>query len=109
MPVRRGLSFAFLEAWLAECPAENTVFIKSNAVTFQTSGSETGNGMVGGGRAAPEPKWTPNHWIKRGPSGHQTGLATGHGLHPTWQGQGGVPASVTLPQPEPCCLWPEAA
>ena len=61
MPVRRGLSFAFLEAWLAECPAENTVFIKSNAVTFQTSGSETGNGMVGGGRAAPEPKWTPNH------------------------------------------------
>lgn len=61
MPVRRGLSFAFLEAWLAECPAENTVFIKSNAVTFQTSGSETGNRMVGGGRAAPEPKWTPNH------------------------------------------------
>lgn len=38
---------------------ENTVFIKSNAVTFQTSGSETGNGMVGGVEAAPEPKWTP--------------------------------------------------
>lgn len=38
--------------------------------------------MVGGGRASPEQKWTPNpnHWIKRGPSGHQTGLATGHRL-----------------------------
>lgn len=44
---------------------KNTVSIKSNAVTFQTSGSETGNGMVGGGRASPEQKWAPNpnHWI----------------------------------------------
>ena len=70
-------SFAFREAWLAECPEGNIVSIKSEALTFQPSGSKAGSGIGGG------PPWAgadpcPQASARKGPRGRQAGLATGH-------------------------------
>lgn len=84
--------------------AENTVFIKSNAVTFQTRGQRQALGWWGVG-GLPQSRSGPPITGSKGPSGHQTGLATGHWLHPTWQGHMQCQPLSPSP-PEPCCLWP---
>ena len=58
-----------------------TSSVKSEAVTFQPSGSKAGSGIGGGPRPKQEQTSVLKHRVERGPGGRQAGLATGHGTH----------------------------